>query len=87
MCSLGLLLFCPVMKMRTWSFYLYVCCVILTQTGIILCMFTVFVSFVGVVSCYIYTLYFHVVTYWHMFLSVELIVHIGILLILFVSLD
>lgn len=66
---------------------LFICmlCVILTQTGITLCTFTVFVSFVGVVSCYIYTLYFHVVTNWHMFVSLELIVHIGILLNLFVS--
>jgi len=74
---------CPVMKMQPWSFCML--CVLLIQTGMILSMFTVFVSFVGVVSCYIYTLYFHLVTYWHMFSCLESTYWDSV--VLFVSVD
>lgn len=72
MCSVGLL---SVMSCNVDGVVvlLFICIlsVTLTQTGIILCMFIVFVPFVGVVSCYIYTFCFRVVTYQHMFISLD----------------
>lgn len=68
---------CLVLNTVVVLLFICVLSVILTQTGIILCTFTVFVSFFGVVSCYIYTFCFRVVTYRHMFICLEFIVHIG----------